>query len=64
MPPALREWAGLDRDVVVFGNNDTAEIWDATAWEAYLASQEDAFSGLDEEGVRHLLTAPVERTVR
>ncbi len=55
LPPALREYAGLDRDVVVFGNNDTAEIWDAAAWETYLASQEDAFSGLDEEVVSGIL---------
>jgi MraZ protein len=50
IPPALRDYAGLDREVVVFGNNDTVEIWDATAWETYLASQEEAFAGLDEEG--------------
>ena len=29
MPAALREYAGLDRDVVVVGNNTTVEIWDA-----------------------------------
>ena len=51
VPAALREYAGLDRDVVVVGNNTTVEIWDAPTWEAYLASQEDAFSGLSEEVV-------------
>ena len=51
VPAALREYAGLDRDVVVVGNNTTLEIWDAPTWEAYLASQEDAFSGLSEEVV-------------
>ncbi|MCF8525892.1 MAG: division/cell wall cluster transcriptional repressor MraZ [Candidatus Nanopelagicales bacterium] len=49
VPPALREYAGLDRDVVVVGKNTTAEIWDASAWNSYLATQEDAFSGLSEE---------------
>jgi MraZ protein len=49
VPAALREYAGLDRDVVVAGKNTTAEIWAPDAWDTYLASQEVAFSGLDEE---------------
>ena len=55
VPAALREYAGLDRDVVVVGNNTTVEIWDATAWETYLAGQEDAFSDLSEEVVPGIL---------
>lgn len=50
VPAALREYAGLDRDVVVVGKNTTAEIWDPEAWATYLAAQEETFSGL-EEGV-------------
>ena len=49
VPPVLRDYAGLDRDVVVVGKNTTAEIWDAIAWGTYLAEQEEAFSGLSEE---------------
>ena len=49
VPAALREYAGLDRDVVVVGKNTTAEIWDAAAWERYLSQQEEAYSGLTEE---------------
>jgi len=49
VPAALREYAGLDRDVVVVGKNSTAEIWDAATWAAYLSDQEEAFSGLSEE---------------
>ena len=48
VPTSLREYAGLDRDVIVVGNGTTAEIWDST-WESYLGSQEDGFSGIDEE---------------
>ena len=51
LPPALREYAGLDRDVIVVGNGTTAEIWDSSAWETYLSNQEDDFSGMDEEVV-------------
>lgn len=55
IPPALREYAGLDRDVVVVGNGQTLELWDAAAWETYLASQEEAFSSTSEEVVPGLL---------
>ena len=49
IPPALREYAGLERDCVVIGANTRVEIWDATHWETYLANQEEAFSDLSEE---------------
>lgn len=49
IPPALREYAGLVRDCVVIGANTRLEIWDATAWESYLGTQEQAFSELSEE---------------
>ena len=49
IPPGLRDYAGLQRDCVVIGASTRLEIWDAVAWEAYLAQQEDAFSGASEE---------------
>ena len=49
VPPALREYAGLTRDCVVIGANTRLEIWDAQAWETYLADQEEAFSAASEE---------------
>ncbi len=49
VPAQLREYAGLDREVVVVGKGPTAEIWDAETWASYLAEQEEAFSGLSEE---------------
>lgn len=51
IPAPLREYAGLDRDVVVVGSGQTVEIWDAAAWEAYLAANEEAFSQTNEEVV-------------
>ena len=54
-PPALREYAGLDREVIVVGNGTTAEIWDAQAWTTYLDSQETNFSDLDEEVIPGIL---------
>ena len=49
IPPTLREYAGLDRDVVVIGRNATVEIWDAVTWQSYVDSQDDAFSRLGGE---------------
>ncbi|GAA2065506.1 division/cell wall cluster transcriptional repressor MraZ [Leifsonia soli] len=49
IPSALRTYAGLDRDLVVIGAGSRAEIWDAQAWEKYLAEQEAAFANTEEE---------------
>jgi MraZ protein len=49
VPPSLREYAGLTRDCVVIGANTRVEVWDAAAWEAYLADREQAFADLEEE---------------
>jgi MraZ protein len=49
VPAALRTYAGLQRDCVVIGANTRLEIWDAEAWRAYEAAQEQAFSEQDEE---------------
>jgi MraZ protein len=50
IPAHLREYAGLDRELVVIGASSRVEIWDRHAWEVYLAESEDAFAGI-EEGV-------------
>jgi transcriptional regulator MraZ len=49
IPPQLREYAGLTKDCVVIGANTRVEIWDSSAWDSYLAEQEQAFADLSEE---------------
>jgi len=49
VPPALRSYAGLQRDCVVIGANTRLEIWDTQAWDTYLAAQEDSFAEAAEE---------------
>jgi len=49
IPPALRDYAALQRDCVVIGANTRLEIWDSAAWEVYLEQQEGAFSEASEE---------------
>jgi len=54
IPAALREYAGLDRELVVVGNDTRLEIWDAEAWQAYVDASDDTFSELDGEVVPDL----------
>ena len=49
LPVALREYAGLDKDCAVIGANTRVEIWNAAAWDTYLADREQAFSDAAEE---------------
>ena len=49
VPPKLREWANLSKDVVVIGAMNRLEIWDEAAWEAYSESQEESFAELSDE---------------
>lgn len=49
IPAALRQYAGLDRDLAVIGAGSRVEIWDATAWATYLDEQETAYSETAEE---------------
>ena len=49
LPPSLREYAGLDRELVVVGADTRVEIWDSQAWADYLSTQERAFAEVDEE---------------
>ena len=37
IPPMLREYAALERDVVVIGVMDRLEIWDPASWQEYSA---------------------------
>ncbi|MGI4893558.1 MAG: division/cell wall cluster transcriptional repressor MraZ [Janthinobacterium lividum] len=49
VPPMLRSYAGLDRDVAVIGAGSRVELWDLRTWETYLAGAEPAFADQREE---------------
>ena len=55
IPPVLRTYAGLERDLAVLGVGDRIEIWDASAWERHLAETEDAFADVEGEVVPGIL---------
>ncbi len=54
IPPMLREYAGLDRELTVIGAGNRAEIWDTTAWNEYYEATEAAFAETDEEVIAGL----------
>ena len=49
LPPDLRKYAGLDRELTVIGAGSRAEIWNSQAWNDYLSVQEDVFSRTENE---------------
>lgn len=49
IPAALRDYAGLDRELVVIGAGSRAEIWNAEAWQRYLDEQENIFADIEDE---------------
>src|SRR4051794_33543534 len=49
IPPKLREWAALTKDVVVIGAMNRLEIWDEAAWTQYSQAQEESFAELSDE---------------
>ena len=49
LPPDLRKYAGLDRELTVIGAGSRTEIWNSQAWNDYLSVQEDVFSQTENE---------------
>ena len=49
LPALLREYAGLNRELVIIGVGSRAEIWDSSVWQQYLSNNEQAFSETAEE---------------
>ncbi|MBM7804794.1 MraZ protein [Geodermatophilus bullaregiensis] len=51
IPADLRQYAHLDRDVVVVGVDTRFEIWDQATWDSYVEEQEAAFAAMESEGM-------------
>ncbi len=51
LPATLREYAQLDRDLIVVGADTTVEIWDPKLWNTYLSEAEPKFASTQEEVV-------------
>lgn len=48
IPPRLREYAGLDREVTVVGADSRLELWETSRWEEYRASAMADFANTEE----------------
>ncbi len=46
IPPKLREWAHLDREVTVIGAGNRFEIWNSERWDEFFAGQEEPWADL------------------
>jgi len=55
VPPTLRTYAGLTKELTVIGAGNRVELWDSGAWGDYLESTEQAFADQSEEVVPGLL---------
>lgn len=52
LPQRLRDYAGLERDVVIIGAMDRAEIWNADRWHALRSEADESFrTAVDELGI-------------
>jgi MraZ protein len=47
IPPRLRAYAGLDKDLTINGADEKVEIWNRATWDDYRIAAEDAFASLD-----------------
>ena len=52
--PALRAYAGIDRDVAVVGLGSRVEVWAASAWAEYLRHNEAGYAETAREVVEDL----------
>lgn len=48
IPPTLREYAGLERDVVVIGVDTRVEVWSRAVWEEYSRKAEESYEEIAE----------------
>jgi MraZ protein len=46
IPPRLREYAHLERELTLNGMADKVELWDRGTWESYRVQAEDDFANL------------------
>ena len=48
LPDYLREFAGIEKDIVILGVSDRIEIWDRRKWEQFYNDQKNKFEDIAE----------------
>ena len=56
--PELASTAGIRREVVLVGVEDHLELWDQTAWDAYLAEQQPRYDAIAEAAFGEPMALP------
>lgn len=51
IPPKLREYGRLDKNLTINGNDETVQIWDGELWDEYAASTEADFVNFSLDGI-------------
>lgn len=51
IPDRLAEFAGLDREIVLLGVHDHAEIWDTVAWDKFLDQNSSDFDNIASQAI-------------
>lgn len=46
LPSSLREYASIDKDIIIIGVGTRAEIWAAEKWEKYIDSAEESYEDI------------------
>jgi MraZ protein len=49
IPPYLKEFAGISRDIVIIGVSNRIEIWAKDRWEEFYNSSKEAFEEISEK---------------
>lgn len=49
LPPNLREYARMERDVVVIGVSNRVEVWAKSEWETYSSEADESFESIAEQ---------------
>ncbi|MEW6045618.1 MAG: division/cell wall cluster transcriptional repressor MraZ [Bacillota bacterium] len=49
LPPHLRQYANLQKDVYVLGVGNRVEIWDRVTWQEYASKAQSAFEAIAEK---------------
>lgn len=47
IPPKLRDYAGVTKDLTINGADEKVQVWDTERWERYCEQIEPAFADLD-----------------
>lgn len=55
IPPHLREYAGLVKDITITGAGNHLQVWDSAVWNSFVDAFEDDISDMEDEVIPGLI---------